>query len=168
MLDLFREYWWVVCGAIGELICIAAGVCDYLLDLDRANPTPTPKPSSFLSVCAFSCFVLILGPIGLGSVQNPIGFYNAVKDYGKFDLKNTPTYDSSRYTNGFIYGDPFSKQDIKIKSDAPGNMMFGYVGDAAWWSTDGILHAGAGWANSRGIESRGGHGSKFLECLLSW
>ena len=64
MLDLLREYWWVVCGAIGALICIAAGLRDYLLD--RANPTSTPKPSSFLIVCALTGAIFVLGPIGLG------------------------------------------------------------------------------------------------------
>ena len=92
---------------------------------------------------------------GNPKVQDPFAFRSLVTGGGAWDLKNTNTYSSAKYKNGFIYHDPFKDQDIKIRSDAPGNMNFGFTGDAAWWAWPELLHQEAGKANMSDAAARG-------------
>jgi RHS repeat-associated protein len=61
-------------------------------------------------------------------INNPIYFYNKVKNHGDWDLKNTDQFSSKKYTDGFVY------EGQKIAKDAPGNIHYGYVGEHAKWA----------------------------------
>jgi RHS repeat-associated protein len=67
-------------------------------------------------------------------------FRNKVKNGGDWDLKQKPQYSPAAYPNWFVYD---GKQ---IRSDAPGNIHYGYVGAAAFWSSPEFLLDKAGQA----------------------
>lgn len=73
-------------------------------------------------------------------INNPLYFRDKVKNGGDWDLKNQPEYDSKKYNQGFIF------QGQHIDSDAPGNIHYGYVGSAAFWSSPEFLLEQAGKA----------------------
>jgi len=72
------------------------------------------------------------------SKTNPFYFRDKVQTGGDWDLKNTEQFSSQTYSHGFIF------RGEKIRSDAPGNINYGYVGDEAYWSTPSLLHDYAG------------------------
>lgn len=66
-------------------------------------------------------------------------FINNVRTDGRWDLKDVPNgaYNSATHPEGFMFRGQY------IPPDAPGNMNYGYVGDAGWWSTPAMLLGGA-------------------------
>jgi RHS repeat-associated protein len=73
-------------------------------------------------------------------INNPLYFRKQVKNGGDWDLKNTDQYSSKAYSDGFVF---LSKH---IERDAPGNIHYGYVGSAIFWSTSKMLFKQAGRA----------------------
>jgi hypothetical protein len=73
-------------------------------------------------------------------INDPFYFKSKVKNGGDWDLKQKPQYSPTAYPNGFVYD---GKQ---IRSDAPGNIHYGYVGAAAIWSSPEFLLNKAGEA----------------------
>ena len=78
----------------------------------------------------------------------PPYFKNKVKNGGDWDLKNTSQYNSKNNSQGFVYG------DRNISPDAPGNIHYGYVGSAAYWSNPEMLLNKAGEAQVSAGTSR--------------
>ena len=73
-------------------------------------------------------------------IISPFYFRDKVKNGGDWDLKNTPQYSGKTYPLGFIYNGQH------VSSDAPGNIDYGYVGAAPFWSTPQLLLNEAGKA----------------------
>ena len=60
-------------------------------------------------------------------INNPYYFKEKVRPGGEWDLKNTPEYNSKTYDQGFLF------DGQHVRSDAPGNIHYGYVGAATLW-----------------------------------
>ncbi len=88
-------------------------------------------------------------------INNPIYFRNQVKNNGPWDLKNTSEYSSKTYTDGFVFNGE------KIRTDSPGNIHYGYVGNAAFWGVPSILLQEAGSAQIRAGTSQPGWSNGF-------
>jgi RHS repeat-associated protein len=73
-------------------------------------------------------------------IVDPFYLRDKVKNGGAWDLKNTPQYSSKTHPLGFIY------DGQHISSDAPGNIDYGYVGAAPFWSSPQLLLYEAGKA----------------------
>lgn len=75
------------------------------------------------------------------SIANPWYFRAKVRNKGDWDLKNQEDtiYLTGRYKH-YVF------QGKIVRADAPGNILYGYVGTAAWWSSDYILFHQAGKA----------------------
>ena len=81
--------------------------------------------------------------------NNPFEFRNKVRNKGDWDLKNQKdtVYESGKYKNYKYDGEI-------IRSDAPGNMNYGYAGKSAWWTTDNMLYKQAGKAQKKAGTSK--------------
>jgi RHS repeat-associated protein len=72
--------------------------------------------------------------------NDPLYFALKVKNGGDWDLKNTATYNSSKYPMGFAFDGQL------VSKDTPGNINYGYVGASTWWATPQLLLKSAGVA----------------------
>jgi len=72
--------------------------------------------------------------------NSPFYFLTKVKNGGDWDLKNTGSYNSSKYQMGFAYNGQI------VSKDAPGNINYGYVGASTFWATPQLLLKSAGAA----------------------
>ena len=76
-------------------------------------------------------------------VQNPFSFRENMKTGAEWDLKYWDEFSTKKYKDGFVfYGD-------NVRYDAPGNIMYGYVGSAARWATKSLLFWGANKEQNR-------------------
>jgi RHS repeat-associated protein len=73
-------------------------------------------------------------------INNPFYFRSKFTNFGDWDLKSKSdtVYYSKNDKKGYVFN------GIRIDKDAPGNILFGYVGEAALWTTPTILHFFAG------------------------
>ena len=59
-----------------------------------------------------------------------------MKTGAEWDLKYWDEFSTKKYKDGFVfYGD-------NVRYDAPGNIMYGYVGSAARWATKSLFILG--------------------------
>lgn len=82
-------------------------------------------------------------------IQSPFYFRDKVEAGGDWDLKSQPglycslaSCGGQEYSNYIIYGN-------EMRFDAPGNMLYGYVGSSTWYGSSNILHHFAGTAQNR-------------------
>ncbi|MBR6199088.1 MAG: LysM peptidoglycan-binding domain-containing protein [Spirochaetales bacterium] len=70
-------------------------------------------------------------------IANPFYFIERVKTGGKWDFKSNPNYSSNKYKH-YIYNNEI------INYDDIGNIHYGYVCQAAPWSSEDLVYFGAG------------------------
>ena len=69
-------------------------------------------------------------------IISPFYFRNKVKNGGDWDLKTTSQYGSKTYSLNSL---GFTYDGQHVSSDAPGNINYGYVGAAPFWSSPDLL-----------------------------
>jgi len=92
-------------------------------------------------------------------INNPLYFWNKFDTGGDWDLKSQPgiycstvSCGGQEYLNYVIYGN-------EMRYDAPGNILYGYVGSGSWFGSPSILHHFAGNAQNRDNDVKTGDDS---------
>ena len=118
-----------------------------LNDLDNSNLIHTgdklKAPDSVVPDITVDLFTKMLSNSNDPKISNPFYFKDKVKAGGEWDFKNNK--DTIYCSNPLQYYNYIFLGKI-IRYDAPGNIHYGFVGKAAWWSSDWLLFKGAGVA----------------------